>query len=100
MKNNKIVDASQFIESIKPLVLAAASGKKLPKYTGPEITHCSILASDFNIKESLRNLKHDEEQGRDTLDVVLIKIFQMGFQNGYLRKSELVYPIIEILKKK
>tara|TARA_R100000951_G_scaffold115358_4_gene123199 strand:- start:920 stop:1324 length:405 start_codon:yes stop_codon:yes gene_type:complete len=55
-------------------------------YTGVEITHHSVLAVSHNIKESFtqKSLEYHDERGRSPLDIVLTKMFQLGFQNGYL----------------
>ncbi len=57
-------------------------------YKGVEITHDSILVSDFNIKDSLckENLDWAKEQhGRDMLDIIILKIFQLGFQQAKIQ---------------
>lgn len=63
--------------------------KKIP-YDGVEITHHSILACSDNVKNGLSkdSLEYHKERGRKPIDVILTKMFQLGYQNGYLTKSE------------
>lgn len=55
------------------------------QYKGEDIKSCSILATSFNISESFRqrNIEYDKEQGRDSLDVFINKVFQLGYSVGY-----------------
>lgn len=50
-------------------------------YKGEEITHSSILATSFNIKESVskKGMKYNRDQNRSLLRVILTKVFQLGY---------------------
>lgn len=60
------------------------------KYEGQELTHSCIRAYSYGIEENLTEeaLEYDEERGRDALQVLIGKIFQLGYQSGYVYKMK------------
>lgn len=78
---NDIKKALKFAYDIKK-----KRGVKGIPYDGVELTHHSILGVDDNITEALSedSLEYHKERGRKPLDVILTKMFQLGYQNGYL----------------
>lgn len=72
------------MHDLKEMLLATHEIKEIKKYynyTGEEIKHHSILATCFNIHDSVSRdgMAHNREQGRDLLDVILEKTFQLGY---------------------
>lgn len=63
--------------------------KKSYDYTGEDITHFSILANSSNIKESVNaaGMKYNSGQGRDALDVIICKIFQLGYTQAMIEEG-------------
>jgi len=54
-------------------------------YKGEEIKSGSILATSFNISDSFKpeSFEYNKNQGRDSLDVFINKVFQLGYSVGY-----------------
>ena len=79
----KLLDVEQVISDIKTLLTETHGIKQIKKayknYKGIDITHYSILAHSNNIKESVSK--------KSDLDTILLKLFQLGFQQG-LNHSE------------
>lgn len=89
MKANKShkIDAALAVSEIKRLIEEMQTNPKIRKliYKGPEITASSILAHSFNIRRALtkKQLTYDaENQGRAVIEVLLWKLFQLGYQQG------------------
>lgn len=64
--------------------------KDFYNYKGEEITHNSILVTDYNIKESMSKVNIEyvrQEYGVEMLDVILLKIFQLGFQQRAIQEE-------------
>ena len=70
------------------------------QYDGQEITHSCITHCSPNIKEDLtkESLKYHSDRGRDALDMLLTKVFQLGYQSGYVTRKEETDLIIECQK--
>ena len=54
-------------------------------YNGEDIKSSSILATSFNISKSFtpESFEYNKNQGRDSLDVFINKVFQLGYSVGY-----------------
>lgn len=93
-KKGEIIDCSDAVSDIKNVILKTHKVKQVKdffNYDGVDFTESCLLATMPTIKVSLskENLKYDkEEQGRDMLEVVLAKLFALGYQNGYLEMGE------------
>jgi len=60
-------------------------GKEIP-WDRPELTSFRLLAGSLNVKENFTvgNLAyHEDEQGRDALDVILMVAIQLGIEQGF-----------------
>lgn len=64
-------------------------GQKI-KYNGPEIESNSILVCSCNIKTSFQPefIEKEKEQNRDEIDILIAKIFQLGYSVGYETNEE------------
>jgi hypothetical protein len=89
MNPHKNFDLKKAIKEFKKIINGIPENKKI-NYMGEEIKATKVLAISPNIKEHLDNeyIKGDYAQGRDKLDVVLLKIFQLGYSVGYSDKEE------------
>ena len=89
MNPHKNFDINKTMKEFKKIV-NGISEKKIINYKGEEIKCSKVLAITPNIKEhlDLEYIKGDYAQGRDKLDVVLLKIFQLGYSVGYSDKEE------------
>lgn len=54
-------------------------------YKGEDIKSNSILSTSFKISDSFTpsKIEYDKNQGRDSLDVFINKVFQLGYSVGY-----------------
>lgn len=104
----KEVDFSKAMEDIKKMILDTHEVKQVKdgyEYNGEDITHHSILAISHTIKDSVteKALAYDKEQGRDFLDVILSKVFQLGYSQACIIKQkdiDLLHGAIELLTKR
>ncbi len=86
-------DFSQAMRDIKKMLLAThkiTMTKEGYDYQGVEIEHRSILSNSLNIKQSVtpRMLKYDrEEQNRSFLDIILAKVFQLGYSSAQIQRD-------------
>ncbi|CAG7579977.1 MAG: hypothetical protein SLAVMIC_00187 [uncultured marine phage] len=76
--NNLGFSFSDFFDGLKELDYKKVNSSKLPNYDGPEIEHCSILASTFNISQSFKNIPKYEKEGMERIITILGKCFQYG----------------------
>lgn len=85
------MNVSKAIKDVKKLLTETHEIKQVKdfyNYKGEEITHNSILVTDFNIKQSMSKNNLDwgrEEHGIEMLDVIILKIFQLGFQQAQIQ---------------
>lgn len=92
-KEYKPADFLKAMADMKKMLLETHEIKQVKngyKYAGEEITHHSILGGSFNIKQSVspKMVKYErEEQGRDFLDIILCKVFQLGYQNAKIEEE-------------
>jgi len=89
MNPHKNFDINKTLKEFKKIVTEISENKKI-NYKGEEIKAAKVLAISPNIKEHLdcEYIKGDYAQNRDKLDVVLLKIFQLGYSVGYSDKEE------------
>lgn len=87
--------AQEAVEAIEKLLRKTHSIRVKPvdvaslEYVGPEITHFTILATDFSIKETLSHLDYSrDEHGQTYFESILIKLYQLGYQAGYINGFE------------
>lgn len=83
-------EAYKAIKPLRKLVdeVAKVTFKPIKKdlvYKGPEILSTRLLACGPNIKDGLtkQNLDYDNERGRDAIEMLLWKAYQLGFSVGY-----------------
>ena len=81
------------IQHLKYLLYQIAEVKikrKIPVYEGPDIESSSVLAVDTSIKDSftVENIKYERERDRDVIDILLTKVYQLGFSVGYENSQE------------
>jgi len=60
------------------------------EYNGEDIKSSSVTTTSYKISESFssRNIEYDKEQGRDSLDVFINKVFQLGYSVGFENAKE------------
>ena len=78
------VDFGKAMKDIKAMLLEMYDIKQVKEffdYEGEEITHSSVLAISNNIKDSVskEGAAYNKRQNRDMLDVILCKVFQLGY---------------------
>ena len=83
----KEVNFEKAMKDMKKMILETHDVKEIKKYydyQGEDIKHHSILATNFNIHDSVsrKGMTHNRDQGRDLLDVILEKIFQLGYSQA------------------
>lgn len=68
------------------------------KYRGPEITDITIRATNPDIKSefSKKGLAYHRSNGRTPLEVVLWKLFQLGFQQGVNSEYNSKFHIMDL----
>lgn len=87
MKKYKQVDIGKAMKDIKKMLKATHSIKQTKDeydYQGEEITHYSVLdvCNDIHDDVTKESLEYHKERGRDFLDVILLKTFQLGYNNA------------------
>ncbi len=76
MSDKKLMNVSKVLKDVKKLLTETHDVKQVKyfyNYKGEEITHNSILVTDFNIKQSMSKSNLDwgrEEHGIEMLDVI------------------------------
>lgn len=92
-------DLNKTLKEFKKIIKGISKKKKI-NYKGEEIKCTKILALSPNIKEHLDTeyIKGDYAQGRDKLDVVLLKLFQLGYSVGYSKKEEETEELVDFSK--
>jgi ABC-type multidrug transport system ATPase subunit len=94
------------MKDIKTMLLTTHDIKEIRgyfDYKGEEITHYSVTATSQNIRESVskENMEYNKEQGRSLLDVILLKVFQLGYsQANIIRENDPTNQFIEKLMEK
>jgi hypothetical protein len=90
MAKKKLMNVEKVMKDMKKLLTETHDVKQVKdfyNYKGVDITHNSILATNFTIKEDMTKNNLDwgrEEHGIEMLDKILLKIFQLGFQQGMI----------------
>lgn len=66
-------------------------------YNGEEIKHNSILAASFDIHNSVGKdaMKHNRDQGRDLLRIIISKVFQLGYCQAKIEQDN--DPLLQII---
>lgn len=108
MNRKKLMDVGIVMRDVKQLLKATHTVKQKAfsyNYKGLDLTHSCVLAGSLSIKESMKKKNVEwasEEHGIEMLDTILMKIFQLGYEQ---RQIELDIEIrkygdpIEIRKK-
>lgn len=104
--------AEEVVNVIRKLITISYSINEIPKglywyqeefenYNGPEITSCRILCTTKCIKDSLKGdaIDNAEENGQDLLNVLLFKLFQLGYNSVCEEIDKEHKPIFELLSK-
>ena len=90
-KRRKLINVEKAIKGIKKLLTETHDVKQVKSfysYKGVDITHYEILATSFNIKKSMSKKILDwerEEHGISMLDTILLKIFQLGYEQALIK---------------
>ena len=93
MKRIKFLNVEKIVKDIKKLLLDTHEVKQIKdsyNYKGIDITHNKILCSNPTIKESFQKEVVDWmliEHGRDMIDTIILKTFQLGYQQGLIESE-------------
>ena len=100
------VDFGKAMSDIKEMLLDLYDIKQVKEfydYNGEDITHNSILANSNNIKDSVseEGVTYNKRQNRDMLDVILSKVFQLGYTQRAIEEDndEVKNLLLEIAKE-
>lgn len=95
-----LLNAEEVVLEFLKVVKQVQKNPKLKeiKYKGPEITNVTVRATSPSIQSdfSKKGLAYHRSKGRTPLEVVLWKLFQLGFQQGVNNEYNSKFHIMDL----
>lgn len=102
-KEKIIINPENAIKEFERLIKIIQKNPRVAEleYKDVDITTSSVLATNLNIKQTLskKGLKYEREHGRKPLEVLLWKLFQLGYQQGYNYRTNETQFLMDIYEK-